>query len=218
MDFVTAVRTCLRKYADFDGRAMRSEFWWFALFSWLARTAGDIIDGMYGWSALSGRPGLWHMGEFTLFGSLVSLLLFVPSLAVAVRRLRDTGRSAANLAWLLLPLVGWLVLAVMLADRGSEASTPVLTPMAPDPAATDAVPPAVGRGQLRAGLALLIVGVVVAFGPVPIAYLSAGPGGNMFDESRSGAALWLLFFTVPLGGLVSLVGLVLLVVAATRRR
>lgn len=123
MDFVTAVRTCLmQKYASFDGYASRSEFWWFALFAWLVSSAADVVDNNFGWQASSGAVGLWHNGDFTLFSSLVSLMLFLPGLSVAARRLRDAGHSPANVLWALVPVLGWIILFVFLTERGVRSA------------------------------------------------------------------------------------------------
>ena len=116
MDFQTAVRVCLQqKYADFNGRASRPEFWWFALFTWLVGQVASVLDGI-----ISGGANLftasWSEPKFTLFNSLVNLAFLLPSLAVAVRRLRDAGKSPWNLAWVFLPIVGWIVLIVQFAS------------------------------------------------------------------------------------------------------
>jgi uncharacterized membrane protein YhaH (DUF805 family) len=89
MDFMTAVKTCLTKYADFKGRATRPEFWWFALFSVGCQIFGQILGG----DILSG---------------IISLGLLLPTLAVGARRLHDVGRSAWWLLLLLLPVLGTL--------------------------------------------------------------------------------------------------------------
>ena len=68
----------LKKYADFSGRASRQEFWLFFAFVLLANAAARIVGMMFG------------MG-FALSG-LVGLLLIVPQIAVAVRRLHDVGK------------------------------------------------------------------------------------------------------------------------------
>ena len=90
MSFIEAVKSCLAGYVKFSGRASRSEYWWFVLFYFLVALVsaflGHIISG------------------------LVALALFLPSLAVAVRRLHDIGKSGW---WILIgfvPLVGWLIL------------------------------------------------------------------------------------------------------------
>jgi uncharacterized membrane protein YhaH (DUF805 family) len=92
MDFVTSVKTCLaEKYAEFNGRASRPEFWWFVLFCLLVNIAGGIIFRS------------WING-------LISLALLVPQIAVGARRLHDIGKSG----WLqllgLIPIIGWALL------------------------------------------------------------------------------------------------------------
>lgn len=79
MDFATAVKTVLvQKYAKFDGRAMRSEYWWFVLFSFIASLVLAIID--------------WVLGV-QLLQNIYSLAVLIPSLAVGARRLHDIGKS-----------------------------------------------------------------------------------------------------------------------------
>ena len=80
-----SIKTCFRKYVDFNGRASRSEFCWFFFFcivSWLVLSIVSIV----------------HLHTLALL-MLYMLALLMPSLAVSVRRLHDTGRSAW---WLLL--------------------------------------------------------------------------------------------------------------------
>jgi len=72
--FTNAVRTCLRKYAVFNGVASRSEYWWFFLFNFVI----DVVFGV--------------IGQVTI-RSIVELVLFLPSLGVGVRRMHDAGRS-----------------------------------------------------------------------------------------------------------------------------
>ena len=85
MNFIESVRTCLfsSKYLTFKGRASRSEYWWFQLFTF----AVGIIFGFL-------------PDDFELLDNIVSLLMFIPTLAVASRRLHDWNRSAW---WMLLP-------------------------------------------------------------------------------------------------------------------
>jgi uncharacterized membrane protein YhaH (DUF805 family) len=116
MQIQEAVETCVaKKYADFDGRATRSEFWWFMLFCMII-------------NALLGVAAEWAAGIFFL-------AMLVPTLAVGTRRLRDTGRSP--LWWLLvgLPAVGWLVLLVFFMQRGVTPTTPATPPQPGSPAA-----------------------------------------------------------------------------------
>ena len=96
MEFQDAVRRAFSKYVTFTGRAMRSEFWWFALFTVLGNAVCEIIDRM--------------IFGFGLLGGIAALVLILPQLAVAVRRLHDTGRTGWWLLIGLVPLVGWIVL------------------------------------------------------------------------------------------------------------
>jgi len=73
MSFVDAIKSGFRNYAKFRGRAGRSEYWWFFLFTVLAQTVASSISDD--------------------FGNLVGLAVFLPGLAVHVRRMHDTGRS-----------------------------------------------------------------------------------------------------------------------------
>ncbi len=98
MSFTDAVSTCLTtKFATFSGRARRSEYWWFALFTVLVSLVANVLDRAIG--------GQW-------ISLVVSLALLVPSLAVAWRRLHDTGRTGAWYFLVLIPLIGAIVLIV----------------------------------------------------------------------------------------------------------
>src|SRR3954452_18112053 len=76
MGFADAVRSVFSKYVVFSGRARRSEFWWFALFTLILYILVGIIDAAIGSSALL---------------VIVVLALLLPSLSVTVRRLHDPG-------------------------------------------------------------------------------------------------------------------------------
>lgn len=101
MSFGEAIRACFRGYAEFTGRARRSEFWWFFLFT-------VIVDGVT--SNAFGED----------LANAVSLVFVLPVLAAASRRLHDTDHSAWSLLLVLIPIVGWIVLTVWLASEGSE--------------------------------------------------------------------------------------------------
>src|SRR5690606_32931075 len=78
MGFAEAVRTVLSKYATFSGRARRSEYWWFALFSVLASMVAGILDVVLG-------TDFGDTAGNGLIGTILALALFLPSLAVAIR-------------------------------------------------------------------------------------------------------------------------------------
>lgn len=95
--------TALRKYAVFDGRARRKEFWFFELFVVLISIVLAFVDRAIGTFNM-------ETGVGTL-GALATLALIIPSLAVGARRLHDTDRSGW---WQLLyiTVIGTLVLLV----------------------------------------------------------------------------------------------------------
>ena len=105
MQIQEAVETCVtQKYADFNGCATRSEFWWFWLFV-------VVIEALLG---IAYKP----------LSGVVWLAMLVPCLAVGTRRLRDTDRSPWWWLMLLVPLVGWIVLVVFWAQLGKTTPTP----------------------------------------------------------------------------------------------
>lgn len=103
MSFTDAVRTVLTKYADFTGRARRSEYWWFVLFTVLVGFVASIIDSILGTRNGTGTG---------LVSGLANLALLLPSLAVGARRLHDTGRSGWWLLLIFVILIGWIILIV----------------------------------------------------------------------------------------------------------
>ena len=94
----------LNKYATFTGRSRRSEYWFFGLFYLIFVVALAFVDGLAGTYDQASGAGL--------FSSIFALALFIPSLAVAVRRLHDTDRSGWWLLISLIPLIGAIVILV----------------------------------------------------------------------------------------------------------
>lgn len=112
MGFTESVRSVFGKYATFGGRATRSEYWYFALFSVIVNFgitfACIIVGGIVG--GMDGMVGAYSVASVLTW--IYTIATFVPGMAVGVRRLHDTGRSGWNLLWALLPLVGAIVLLV----------------------------------------------------------------------------------------------------------
>lgn len=104
MGFVEAVKSCLSQYVGFSGRARRSEYWWFFLFNILVSIVASILDSILGTTSADTNIGL--------IGSIAGLALFLPSLAVGIRRLHDTSRTGWWILIGLIPIVGWIILIV----------------------------------------------------------------------------------------------------------
>jgi uncharacterized membrane protein YhaH (DUF805 family) len=103
MNFVQAISSGFSNYVQFGGRASRSEYWYWTLFSFLASIAAAIIDGMLGLGFVSPITGL---------------ALFLPGLAVSARRLHDIDRT---FWWVLLAftVIGGFVLLYWDCVRGT---------------------------------------------------------------------------------------------------
>lgn len=100
MTFGESIKVCFSKYADFDGRATRSEYWWWCLFVFLATVAASIVSDM--------------------LSSLFSIAVLLPNLAVGTRRLHDIDKSGwFQLLWFI-PVLGWIVLIYWAAQEGKE--------------------------------------------------------------------------------------------------
>jgi len=105
----------LKKYAVFSGRARRTEYWMFALFTILILFGIIILDTMTGIANKS-------VG-FGVLTALYMVATFIPGFAVSVRRLHDIGRSAWWLLIGIVPLIGGIVLlifTVMEGERGQN--------------------------------------------------------------------------------------------------
>ena len=133
MQMMTAVRTCFSKYATFSGRARRPEFWWFTLFNFIAQAVLNLIDGMF----FGFGHGFFDVPPTQPLGALYSLAVLLPSIAVAVRRLHDTGKSGWWVLIWLIPLIGWILLIWWLATPGDEGRND----HGPDPLADDGYGP-----------------------------------------------------------------------------
>ncbi|MFJ6515884.1 DUF805 domain-containing protein [Streptomyces sp. NPDC091406] len=110
----------LKNYAGFSGRARRQEYWMFTLINFVISLVLLIVGMIIG---------------VELLVSIYTLAVLVPSLAVSVRRLHDTGRSGWWLLFGFVPFVGAIVLLVFLASDGRQETNehgvnPKLAPQA----------------------------------------------------------------------------------------
>ena len=104
----------LKQYVDFRGRARRQEYWMFVLFNAIIAFVLGLIDGLLGWEIPYANMGI--------LGLIYSLGVFLPSLAVCVRRLHDIGKSGWYILLSLIPLVGAIILIVWFCKEGEGTS------------------------------------------------------------------------------------------------
>lgn len=117
MTFKESIHSCIKKnYVRFQGRATRSEFWWFqlfiAIFSFVAALAGGITGAITA-AVFSGGDGdavaaTWLICFYVSY-LLVCVALFLPALAVYARRLHDQGKSAGFIGMLFIPIAGIVI-------------------------------------------------------------------------------------------------------------
>lgn len=107
VSFSEAIRMGFDKYAQFSGRSSRSEFWWWMLFAWIIGLAGGVIDTL--------------LGTMGIVDGILSLVLLIPGIAVAVRRLHDIGKGGGWYFILFIPLVGWIIFLVWMATDSEMA-------------------------------------------------------------------------------------------------
>lgn len=100
MNFMDSVKTCFTKYIDINGRAARSEYWWFFLFCLIVNAIACLIN-----------QNLYY---------LTALILLCPSVAVGVRRLHDDDMSGWWLLLALIPLIGGLIILYFMAIEGTK--------------------------------------------------------------------------------------------------
>jgi uncharacterized membrane protein YhaH (DUF805 family) len=105
MSFPDAVKICLSKYVDFKGRARRSEYWWFALFTVLVSIVASILDAILGTDYGGSTSG-------GVINTIATLALLLPGIAVGIRRLHDTSRVGWWILIGLIPFIGWIILIV----------------------------------------------------------------------------------------------------------
>lgn len=100
MTFGESIQTCFSKYADFTGRASRSEYWWWSLFVLLAMLGTSVVNDKV------------HL--------LFCLAVTLPGLAVGTRRLHDVNKSGWFQLLYLIPLLGWIPVIYWAAQESKE--------------------------------------------------------------------------------------------------
>ena len=109
MNPIDSVIACFRKYVGFEGRASRSEYWWFVLFTVIAYIIAAIMDAIiFGIELTDPTPISWTL----------QIGLLLPTLAVSVRRLHDIGKSGWYVLITLIPIAGLILLIVWYCNDG----------------------------------------------------------------------------------------------------
>ena len=98
LTFTDAIKICFSKFADFSGRARRQEYWYFTVFNMVIQAGLNALGRLVFGSDSS---------MASIFAGIFSLVILIPSLAVAWRRLHDVGKSGA-------PVVGWIIVLIQL--------------------------------------------------------------------------------------------------------
>jgi uncharacterized membrane protein YhaH (DUF805 family) len=136
MSFGDAIQSFWTNYANFNGRARRSEYWFIALFLGLTTIGASIIDSAI---FVDDIDTLLATGGWGPVGLIWTLAVLLPSFSVLVRRLHDTGRSAWWLLIGLVPIAGVIVLFVFSVFDSSPGEnnygrSPKESPASPPPA------------------------------------------------------------------------------------
>ena len=100
MTLTESVKKCFTHYVDFKGRASRSEYWYFVLACFILALIFLAIGS-------------------DILSNIVTILIFLPNLAVQFRRLHDTGRSGFWVLINLIPFIGFIVILVMTIQKGT---------------------------------------------------------------------------------------------------
>ena len=114
MNFQEAIRSGFRNYVNFSGRAVRSEFWFWILFTIVGGIGAEILDYALLPSWVSYSP----------FSGVFEIATFLPGLAVSVRRLHDIDRTGWWLLLGLVPLIGVVVLLFWWCAEGRRGYWP----------------------------------------------------------------------------------------------
>ena len=103
MNFLESVNTCLKKYFVFEGRASRSEYWWFQL----------VVSPSYYIST-------FLENEISYFFLGITLVTLIPAISAGVRRLHDSNRSGFFLLISFIPFIGGIILLFFLIAEGTN--------------------------------------------------------------------------------------------------
>jgi len=104
----------LKKYAEFNGRSRRKEYWMFVLFNIIIAIIIASFERLFGFDANGFGSGF--------LSTIYSLLVLIPGIAVGVRRLHDIGKSGWWILIVFVPIIGWIWLIILFATDGHPGS------------------------------------------------------------------------------------------------
>jgi uncharacterized membrane protein YhaH (DUF805 family) len=111
----------LKRYADFDGRAARAEYWWFVFFQWLALIVLVIgavtLSGGFSSGGSEPQPFFWVL---IVPVALAIIALFIPNVAVQVRRLHDQNVTGWLVLIFFIPYIGGLIALIFMCISGTS--------------------------------------------------------------------------------------------------
>jgi len=122
--FKEAIASVFRKYAEFQGRARRSEYWYFVLFNvliyviLLAVSRLILVVGISGGSVRSVNAAMGGFSLMYILYGIYGLATIVPGLALCCRRLHDIGRPGPYMLFVLIPVVGWIFVLIWVLQEG----------------------------------------------------------------------------------------------------
>ena len=111
MTFTQSVKTCFSKFFNYQGRAKRSEYWYFVLFTWIISFVAGFLEGIF----------LANNYSYGSISNFLTLILIIPTINVATRRLHDVNRSG----WwqlLYLTIIGGFVILYWTVKKGIDES------------------------------------------------------------------------------------------------
>jgi uncharacterized membrane protein YhaH (DUF805 family) len=125
MNFAEAIQSGLKNYVNFDGRSSRSEYNYWTLFVMLLSILATILD-----------PPDFYSGKGSTLSNIVALALFLPGIAVGIRRFHDINKSGWNWLWMLtiigiFPVIYWIVFKPGDSQNNSYGSNPLITEQVP---------------------------------------------------------------------------------------
>lgn len=118
-DFLAAYK----RYAQFEGRSDRKEFWYFVLFYVIVSAILSVIDSMlFGHTTTVTDSGFSMTSNFTPLSGIFGLASLIPGIAVSVRRLHDINKSGWFYLFWFIPLIGWIFLLIWYCKKGDPVA------------------------------------------------------------------------------------------------